>query len=808
MRDEIERIADVNERQRLLEQFDVFMARMARYGMLYESNPEHRTLWGLDIRVGDRVWQSHQAETEPLTVEGIDGDTFTAEGIEEPLPLRDYVRVALPGEPTFPILERIDSHNADAGIVHRLIEGDNLDALHLMTLNEASSYDAIYIDPPYGSGATEWSYNNRFVNPQDRYKNSKWLSMMSSRLAMARKLIKDDGVLIIAIDDFHMHNLRAMLDSDRNWRGWNQRVIVVRHHPQGGKDENYQKIHEYAIILTRRTDPHIELPRAVEEINWKQGFQRSGRGDNNFRNGDPGRPYSCFALLVDEDQFESPYSTQAIVGVEPPHPRNEEERERWIAQGRECGDIVPEGGLVERQYSRTEQGHLRVYPIDGNNVERVWRNSFMSTRDDIIPEDSVRCSRRKRNAHDMVNPISLADAIGLPRQGMTIDLTASGYTRLTSSNCEVPPGLHFIVPDATAAVIRRIEQADSRIDLEWKYSFNKQSDSDSVRPRSIFGEWTQHLENYAVDNATRNLQERICELEAQLAGEGQVVEQVAPEDQDVEVFRHPRRYSASSNGTKLLQDLLCNDSVFDYSKSLYTVYDLLEAVCWRNPSAKILDFFAGSGTTAHSVMLLNEVHGGNRHCTMVTNTEMKHTVSNRLWREGVRPLDQQWLNQANSRLYTFERCRLAANGNNADGNNLGGNYSVLRPGEPDLGFPMSDGFPTQGIDFLSLRFIEPSSVRRGDWHWGEDIDLLASIYNVHSSRFRMISSPAEIGELEECIANGEVIELIFVNSYEQDFYDLVSNRFASQGIIIHSLGRYQTHFRTRPIPRHSGGIVR
>ncbi len=157
MRDEIERIADENERQRLFDQFDVFMARMARYGMLYESNPEHRSLWGLDIRVGDRVWRSHQAETEPLTVEGIDGDTFTAEGIEEPLPLRDYVRVALPGEPTFPILERIDSHNADAEIVHRLIEGDNLDALHLMTLNEASSYDVIYIDPPYGSCATEWS---------------------------------------------------------------------------------------------------------------------------------------------------------------------------------------------------------------------------------------------------------------------------------------------------------------------------------------------------------------------------------------------------------------------------------------------------------------------------------------------------------------------------------------------------------------------------------------------------------------------------------------------------------------------------
>ena len=193
---------------------------------------------------------------------------------------------------------------------------------------------------------------------------------------------------------------------------------------------------------------------------------------------------------------------------------------------------------------------------------------------------------------------------------------------------------------------------------------------------------------------------------------------------------------------------------------------------------------------------------------MNTNREMKRTVSNRLWDQGYRPLEDEWLQEANSRLYTFERCRMAASGNDADGEPLEGNYSVWRPFNVDLEFPLSAGFPNQGVEFFSLDFVEGSSVRRGNWQWGDDHNLLASIHQVHPDRFRLINTPAQVVEIDQSIAGGEVIEHIFVNSYDQDFYDLVSNRFASQGIGVTSQGRYRTHFETHPIPAHSGGIIR
>ena len=207
-------------------------------------------------------------------------------------------------------------------------------------------------------------------------------------------------------------------------------------------------------------------------------------------------------------------------------------------------------------------------------------------------------------------------------------------------------------------------------------------------------------------------------------------------------------------------------------------------------------------------MLLNSVHGGSRHCTLVTNAEMTREVSDDLWEQEIRPNDDAWLSNGNSRRYTFERFRLAIEGNDVEGNALEGDYSVFRPNAPDQTFPQSAGFPTQGVEFFSLGFVEGSSVRRGDWRWGEDHNLLASIHQVPPDRFRLINTPAEVGEVERNIAAGEVIEHVFVNSYDLDFYDLASNRFASQGIGVTSLDRYRTHFKTHPIPRHSGGIVR
>jgi adenine-specific DNA-methyltransferase len=91
-----------------------------------------------------------------------------------------------------------------------------------------------------------------------------------------------------------------------------------------------------------------------------------------------------------------------------------------------------------------------------------------------------------------------------------------------------------------------------------------------------------------------------------------------PEGRKPKTLWKEARHSATSHGTKLLIDILGKNS-FSYPKSLYLVQDCLKY--WSNPNAVILDFFAGSGTTGHAVMLLNNEDGGNRQFILCTNNE-------------------------------------------------------------------------------------------------------------------------------------------------------------------------------------------
>ncbi|MFT2690589.1 DNA methyltransferase [Clavibacter zhangzhiyongii] len=70
----------------------------------------------------------------------------------------------------------------------------------------------MYIDPPYNTGSDDWIYNDRFVSSTDSYRHSKWLSMMERRLLHAKRLLKETGVIIVAIGDDEHHRLRMLLD--------------------------------------------------------------------------------------------------------------------------------------------------------------------------------------------------------------------------------------------------------------------------------------------------------------------------------------------------------------------------------------------------------------------------------------------------------------------------------------------------------------------------------------------------------------------------------------------------------------------
>ena len=102
--------------------------------------------------------------------------------------------------------------------VNILIEGDNYHALSVLNYTHKGMIDVIYIDPPFNTGAKDWKYNNDYVDINDQWRHSKWLSMMFKRLQLAKSLLKRDGVLICAIDDNEFHHLGCLFENIFN--GW------------------------------------------------------------------------------------------------------------------------------------------------------------------------------------------------------------------------------------------------------------------------------------------------------------------------------------------------------------------------------------------------------------------------------------------------------------------------------------------------------------------------------------------------------------------------------------------------------------
>lgn len=95
---------------------------------------------------------------------------------------------------------------------HILIEGDNLEALTALTYTHENSIDVIYIDPPYNTGNKDFVYNDSYVDAEDGYRHSKWLSFMDKRLRIAKRLLSDRGVIFISIDDNEQANLKLLCD--------------------------------------------------------------------------------------------------------------------------------------------------------------------------------------------------------------------------------------------------------------------------------------------------------------------------------------------------------------------------------------------------------------------------------------------------------------------------------------------------------------------------------------------------------------------------------------------------------------------
>ncbi|MGV8294843.1 DNA methyltransferase, partial [Pseudomonas aeruginosa] len=96
---------------------------------------------------------------------------------------------------------------------HSVINGENYHVLKALNYTPRGKVDAIYIDPPYNTGAKDWKYNNDYVEGDDIYRHSKWLAMMERRLLVAKELLNPlDSVLIATIDEKEYLRLGLLLE--------------------------------------------------------------------------------------------------------------------------------------------------------------------------------------------------------------------------------------------------------------------------------------------------------------------------------------------------------------------------------------------------------------------------------------------------------------------------------------------------------------------------------------------------------------------------------------------------------------------
>lgn len=195
-------------------------------------------------------------------------------------------------------------HTDDDQPTHILIEGDNYHALSVLNYTHESKIDVIYIDPPYNTGKKkEWKYNDKWVDKEDAYRHSKWLSFMEKRLELAKSLISIGGVIFISIDDNEFAQLRLLCNeifTDTNFLGtitWEKRTKA-----QNTKTarEMLQSKTEYILVYKSQVDKmKFNLEASGEQkydLQDKEGLYREKKLEEMSARGIRGRKTMVFPI--------------------------------------------------------------------------------------------------------------------------------------------------------------------------------------------------------------------------------------------------------------------------------------------------------------------------------------------------------------------------------------------------------------------------------------------------------------------------------------------------------------------------------
>lgn len=221
-----------------------------------------------------------------------------------------------------------------------LLEGDNLHSLYLLEKTHRGKIDLIYIDPPYNTGAKTWKYNNDYVDSNDMFSHSKWISMMDVRLRRAKKLLKDDGALICAIDENELCTLGLLLDEIFG-QSYEIHCVTIVHNPRGIQGKNFSYTHEYAYFVFKRGEKVIGNRKIDDkDVDWRNLRDNGGESLRTDAK-------NCFYPIIVKDS--------KIIGF---------------------GDVVDDS--IHPKQNEYIDGNTYIYPIDRQGIERKWRYARQS----------------------------------------------------------------------------------------------------------------------------------------------------------------------------------------------------------------------------------------------------------------------------------------------------------------------------------------------------------------------------------------------------------------------------------------------
>ena len=603
----------------LRREVDALAARRA-FGLNFERHiPETLELPGRPVRRGDKVRFLPERGEKPNSVDGrlwlVNRVRRTDEGPVADLvrqqdsqaepqtasrSIDDLVVIAEFRDPIYPGL--VSTAKVECGgdrPFHTVINAENFHALQVLLYTHEGKVDAIYIDPPYNTGARDWKYNNDYVDSDDIYRHSKWLAMMERRLKLAKRLLKpDDSALIVTIDEKEVHRLGLLLQQVFP-RGHIQVVTSVISAKGVVRSGQFSRVEENIFFVTFG-DAGIQR--------WKMNMLPSYTEDADETGGGNG-----------ETEKEAPLRPIEWLGLR--------RREPSSIRGARPNQFYP-------IFVKFDDGTL--HSIGGPIDDDVDRHSVP------VPPDTVALWPLKPDGTEML-------------WGITPDVLrrnwGEGFARVNWRPAK-RTGTVYYLPSGTIEKVR--------------------SGAITVTGRAADGSVEGHINP---DTLVRTPPKRVWHMES---------------------------HNAETGGTNLLSKLIPGRR-FPYPKSLYAVEDALRFVIGERKGGVIVDFFAGSGTTAHAVMRLNKQDGGRRQSISVTNNEVSAHEETRLRKEGLRPGDSDWEARGICEYITKPRIAATVTGKTPDGPPIEGDYRFTDE------FPMAEGFE-ENVEFFTITYESPRPV--------------------------------------------------------------------------------------------------